>query len=88
MHILHHFRIRLCLDRLDELFMFWLRLSHTDRPAGSVLACCRIHLPRPGAGLQSCLDPVDLMETEDPMDVISSWIIWKQCEGFGLVFGR
>ncbi|CAL1160359.1 unnamed protein product, partial [Cladocopium goreaui] len=25
-------------------------LSHTDRPAGSVLACCRIHLPRPGAG--------------------------------------
>lgn len=27
------------------------RLSHTDRPAGSVLACCRIHLPRPGAGV-------------------------------------
>jgi len=25
-------------------------LAHTDRPAGSVLACCRIHLPRPGAG--------------------------------------
>ena len=23
------------------------RLSHTDRPAGSVLSCCRLHLPRP-----------------------------------------
>ncbi|CAE6970998.1 PAPS1 [Symbiodinium natans] len=44
-------RVTFCLPKASEDGYLpeakLVMLSHTDRPAGSVLSCCRLHLPRP-----------------------------------------
>ncbi|CAE7505477.1 unnamed protein product [Symbiodinium pilosum] len=47
-------RVSFCLPKASEIGYLpeakLVMLSHTDRPAGSVLGCCRLHLPRPALG--------------------------------------
>mmetsp|Transcript_41577 Transcript_41577/g.96816 ORF Transcript_41577/g.96816 Transcript_41577/m.96816 type:complete len:738 (+) Transcript_41577:47-2260(+) len=44
-------RVTFCLPQAAQLGYLpeakLVMLAHTERPAGSVLACCRLHLPRP-----------------------------------------
>ncbi|CAE7747751.1 unnamed protein product, partial [Symbiodinium necroappetens] len=56
-------RVTFCLPKASEIGNLpeakLVMLAQTDRPAGSVLACCRLHLPRPvGDGKQ--LAPLNL----------------------------